>query len=222
MFNIELRNRRTEVIDRAKDEHAKAIARVAGRGITTMFVVPRCTRRFRREVEELGGVVVETGVYVTTTEKQRDALASFSWMTLPVELGTNSAPGVVGRIAPVILTPEDRMIRAPHDGATEASDPMNEGDKAEIDRYIALAIQQRQQTAKVRRSAQRVKRAMELYESGVPTVEQAASRIGKIGERQLRRAFEDVGEPLPWGHGGPRQGAGRKSSGHHDRDMPTP
>jgi hypothetical protein len=247
-------------------------------------------------VEELGGVVVETGVYVTTTEHQRAALAGFSWMNLPVELGTNAAPRIAEQIASVILTPDDRMILAPQDvvdtdvdvtatemqwddfadfnwslpveegtkaapfeeqiasvirsleipivrapidlstGASETSEPMSEEDQAEVDRYLASRIQRQQEEARIRiqrrqeadkisRSVLRANRAIELYRSGVPTIAQAASRMRIFGissERQLRRAFEDLGESTPWSHGGPRPGAGRKSSGHRTGGLPTP
>jgi hypothetical protein len=309
LYNIELRNRRTEVHDGLKAVDREAITRGAGRGITTVFVVPRCTRRFKRKVEELGGVVIETGVYVTGTEEGRDALAGFSWMNLAVELGTKAAPRIAEQIASVIRSREDRMILAPHDvvdpgvyvtppeeqridladfnwtlpveseaeaapriaeqirpviltpeipivrapidlnpGASETSGPVSEEDKAEIDRYVAPRIQRRQEAARIRiqqrqeadkisRSVLRVMGAIELYRSGVPTMAEAASRIGiselwdlrdlgisepGISKRHLGRAFDAVGEPRPWSHGGPRPGAGRKSRGHRTRGLPTP
>jgi hypothetical protein len=103
---------------------------------------------------------------------------------------------------------------------------LSEEDQAEVDRYLAPGIQQRQEEARIRiqqrqeadkisRSVLRAMHAIHLCRSGVSTMAQAASRIETgISERQLRRAFEAVGESPPWSHGGRRPGAGRKSSGH--------
>jgi AraC-like DNA-binding protein len=139
-----------------------------------------------------------------------------------VESETKAAP-FEEQIASVIRSLEIPIVRAPIDlstGASETSETLSEQDRAEIDRYLTPVIQQRQETAKVSRSVLRVKRAIELYRSGVPTIAQAASRIG-ISERQLRRAFKAVGESPPWTHGGRRAGAGRKSSGHPNGGFPT-
>jgi hypothetical protein len=214
MFNIELRNRRTEVIDRAKDEHVKSIARVPGRG-TTMFVVPRCAQRFRREVEELGGVVVETGVYVTTTEEQRDALAGFSWMTLPVELGANAAPRIVEQLAAVILTPDDEMVYAPEEGNATSPDTVDPSadreNESEIRRYLAMrGPQQKTRKAAGAASVERVLEAMELYRLGVPRMADAANIIG-CRRQTLVNDFKECGQQSPWPWGGRRPGAGRKS-----------
>ena len=125
---------------------------------------------------------------------------------------------------------------------------MSEEDKAETARYLApriqrqqeeamIRIQQRQEAAKISRSVIRANQAIELYESDDLTMAEAASRIGiselwdlrdlgisepGISKRHLGRAFKVVGESPPWSHDGRRPGAGRKSSGHPSRGLPTP
>jgi hypothetical protein len=193
--------------------------------------------------------VVDADVDVTATEMEPDDFADFNW-TLPVESETKAAP-FEEQIAPVILTPEIPIVRAPIDhstGASETSEPLSEGNEAEIARYLApriqrqqeearIRIQQRQEADKISMSVLRVMNAIDLYRSGVPTMAEAASRIGiselwdlrnlgisepGISKRHLGRAFAAVGESPPWSHGGPRSGAGRKSRGHRTGGLPTP
>lgn len=196
LFNIEARNWRADVHDRLKPVDRDALVRGSRSGITMIFVVPRCTRRFRRITAELGGVVVETETYLVSTEAKRNMLSSFSWMTRLVELSEEAAPRIAGQLVPIILdgyveTEADMPFRGR--SIEETPDTMSKKKaKSEIARLTSR-----------RRSEMRLDKADELCRSGVTTMERAAKALG-WSRRTLLRDYEKTGRPSPWPRGGRR------------------
>lgn len=193
MFNLEVRNRRSHLHDVLARVDARAIERDQRIGVTTAFVVPRCTRRFRREVESRGAVVIETGVYVVTTDEQKAMLDGLSWMAWPVELGSRAAPRIAEQVAELI---------------TAGLEPI-EGPVTVIEQIPADAAAEVAEVLRVEASRERVERALELHGAGVTTMADAATAIG-VSRSTLQRAFQDTGTSSQWRHRGAREGSGRK------------
>jgi len=192
-FDIEVRNRRSDIHDNPKPRDQEALERDRRLGITFIFVVPQCTQRFHRLVTALGGIVIETDVYLVGTEAQRELLAACSWMCRTVELSAVATPRIAARLAEIIA-----------EGTVEA-DPDTQKGSVEISRLPVLSKRkvksETRRLTSLARSNRRLDRAEELCRSGITTMEEAANLI-PISRRTLIRDLDVTGRDSPWPRGG--------------------
>lgn len=185
MFNIEIRNWRSGNHDRLKPRDRHILEAGVRIGFTTIFVVPRCTQRFRREIAAYGAEVIETYSYIVWTEEDRQVLEQFSWMQRPIRLVGHETNEISIAVASLI---------------TDDFDP------ATLNVPSAVAVPVRRKTALAGgqsipiASHQRVAGALELHWAGITTMGEAASKI-PISRTTLWRDFKKVGVDPPWARG---------------------
>lgn len=200
LFNVELRNRRAAVADRLLPHDAGVVERDADRGIITVFVVPRSTQRFRREVVARGGVVIDSATYVVRTREQQGLLQRMTWLCWSVQTPDIAGPAVAGQIAKTLLG-RDLLAGIGCEMGGNTADPDLDS-RAEVRRLLSSIARPG--------SKRRVEVALQLHREGIGTLAEAAATIG-CHRSTLGRDFVSCGISSPWGRGGRRDGAGRKS-----------
>lgn len=121
-WNVECRNLRWATTTRLhpRDRSVMQSARLGG--ARTLFIVPKATWRFRREVAELDGIVLETGVYLVPSADQVDALVEIGlpWEVAPsVDAISGVADEVVDVVGPLIQRAADDDSEQPLSAARE-------------------------------------------------------------------------------------------------------
>lgn len=208
MFNIELRNRRTHVHDALAHADRKALEASHASRRNMLFVTPRSTIRFRREIAALGGAAIDTHLYVVANEQLARLVFRSGWSCWPATTPASAIPVIAGQVAAKVMA-----------GYAEPAPPRPDGVVTNLSRAITSAAARREVQRLLTEhrgpgpsgSRARVDMALQLHAEGVETLGEAAQTIG-CAPSTLSKDFKSVGAQSPWSWGGRRPGAGRKSS----------
>jgi hypothetical protein len=205
MFNIELRNRRTDIHDTVTPQDRATLRADEAAGRITIFVIPHSTHRFKEAVAAFGGVTIDTHTYLVATDQLKQLVANHRWSCWPVTTPDESISRIAAQITDIIIpTPATNSQRPSTTNTAEDTTDSRLGSGVEIERILD------EHQGRKRGRPERVAMALRLYDEGVPTMAAAAALIGCRRET-LVRDFPMEGERSPWRPGGHRPRAGRKS-----------
>lgn len=192
--NLEARNHRSNVLDTFEPRDVAALNRDRDLGRTMLFVVPAATTRAKRFASDHGAQVIETGVYIAPTLRDRDMWLEHGWGAWETEIAEDGLPSIADSVMCALSIASDRgLVGVPERMERDSSPGFTEAEST-------------------------LEAAMRLYGEGVSTAAEAARILGKTPPA-ISNAFSRDGRPSPWreGHGGFRRGSGRKSSSQEGR-----
>lgn len=175
-WNVECRNLRWATTVRLHPRDRRVAGAARRHDVRSVFVVPKATHRFRREVAELDGIVLESRAYLVEEVAQLEALREIG---LPWDAALSG--DAIGRIAEDLVKEVGPLVPS----GNQSSVTQGEDDAAEVKRLISL-----------KRRFDRWD-AARSYRAGHPTPERVTmeelARHAGVTSRTLRRDCELFG-----------------------------
>lgn len=182
--NVEVRNRRCEILDRLEARDKKRFGKARGLGVPSVVVAPEVSQRYRLQLASFTkglGSVVEIGCYIAPTAEVVEGLLELSMPWSPVVGLPDDALEVVAE-AIVSAAAGSRAAR----GSTRVSPAPQALDcPPKVAKWVAAVLAAVEADAELARS------------------QPETARRFRVDVTTLRRRFKRAGVPSPWSPGRP-------------------